>query len=208
MNPNFAHVNLLTRPQLDVAWISVTKCGSAFIRQVLRENNWFEPSDEVSEAIRRSRDIPKMIVLRDPVQRWISGFSECFSKSPAQLKILDLLDNETFWDTIAVNPVFDGHTEFQHRFYRGAANTQYIYMQTNHPAQEFYTKLAVWMRKYDCVAEFDRWRDPANSYENDPIKQAINLKLKDLVRSKYKEMLTELHNNDYKLLDQLPKLKL
>ena len=86
MDPD-RHVDLLTSPDLSVAWISVTKCASAFIRQTLYDNNWFEPSPEICEAIRQSEDIPKLIVLRDPIQRWISGFSQCFWDNPDIIKL-------------------------------------------------------------------------------------------------------------------------
>ena len=201
------HVDLLTSPDLSVAWISVTKCASAFIRQTLYKNNWFEPSPEICEAIRQSEDIPKLIVLRDPVQRWISGFSQCFGDNP---DIIKLLEQEVFWDTIAINPVFDGHTEYQHKFHRNAKNTKYIYMQSweTRSARTFYNQLSAWLTGFNYSLDLTGLYYPVNSYESDPAQCKVYLYLRKQVENKYRQMLTDLHKPDYELLDYLPKLKI
>lgn len=194
-------------PSLQYAWIDIPKCASSFIQKVLYDNNWTATHDPVlMDGIKRSPSVKKLVVLRDPVDRWVSGFSECFSTDK---QILDLLDNRAFWRSIFYkNPVFDDHTEHQHRFVRNAVNVEYIYLNSSANAQKFYATLAAWIRKAGYSADFDRWKDPVNPKTNDQVKLDINNKLRILLKDEnIFHNLKTIHSKDYALLETLPKFK-
>jgi len=185
-------------PTLKYAWINIPKNGSSFIQKVLDDNAWNDVPDNLINSIAESPSVKKLVVLRDPVERWISGFAQCMSDT-GSLKILDLLDNDMFITTIRMNPVYDDHTEYQHRFIGNAQNLEYIYMQKTRP-NEFYRLTAAWIRKTGGVADFDNWQDPVNPANNNANKLAINNKLS--VQFNKDTMLKDLHKTDYELFEK------
>ena len=114
------------------------------------------------------------------------------------MDILDLLDDPRFINTIMLNPVYDDHTEYQHRFIGNAQNLEYIYMQKSRP-NEFYRLLAAWIRKTGGTANFDNWQDPVNPASNNANKLAINNKLSVQLN---KDSALKLHKTDYELFEK------
>jgi hypothetical protein len=184
-------------PTLKYAWINIPKNGSSFIQKALDDNAWNDVHDDLISSIAESPSVKKLVVLRDPIERWISGFAQCMSDR--NINILDLLDNSTFINTIMLNPVYDDHTEYQHRFIDNAQNLEYIYMQKTRP-NEFYRLLAAWIRKTGGVADFDNWQDPVNPASNNANKLAINNKLS--VQFNKDKVLKDLHKTDYELFEK------
>jgi hypothetical protein len=184
-------------PTLKYAWINIPKNGSSFIQKALDDNAWNEVHDDLISSIAESPSVKKLVVLRDPVERWISGFAQCMSDR--NINILDLLDNSKFINTIMLNPVYDDHTEYQHRFIGNAQNLEYIYMQKTRP-NEFYRLTAAWIRKTGGVADFDNWQDPVNPASNNANKLAINNKLS--VQFNKDKVLKDLHKTDYELFEK------
>ena len=184
-------------PTLKYAWINIPKNGSSFIQKVLDDNAWNDVPDELIDSIAKSPSVKKIVVLRDPVERWISGFAQCMSDK--NINILDLLDNNKFINTVMLNPVYDDHTEYQHRFIGNAQNLEYIYMQKSRP-NEFYRLLAAWIRNTGGTASFDNWKDPVNPASNNANKLAINNKLS--VQFNKDTVLKDLHKKDYELFEK------
>ena len=184
-------------PTLKYAWINIPKNGSSFIQKALDDNAWNDVHDDLISSIAESPSVKKLVVLRDPIERWISGFAQCMSDR--NINILDLLDNSKFINTIMLNPVYDDHTEYQHRFIGNAQNLEYIYMQKTRP-NEFYRLTAAWIRKTGGVADFDNWQDPVNPASNNANKLAINNKLS--VQFNKDKVLKDLHKTDYELFEK------
>ena len=184
-------------PTLKYAWINIPKNGSSFIQKVLDDNAWNDVPEDLIDAIIESFSVKKIVVLRDPVERWISGFAQCISDR--HIDILDLIDNKKFLSTVMLNPVYDDHTEYQHRFIGNAQNLEYIYMQKNRP-NKFYRLFAAWIRSTGGVADFDNWQDPINPASNNANKLAINNKLS--VQFNKDKALKDLHKTDYELFEK------
>tara|TARA_R110000765_G_scaffold7673_1_gene25023 strand:+ start:1954 stop:2568 length:615 start_codon:yes stop_codon:yes gene_type:complete len=186
-------------PTLKYAWINIPKNASSFVQKALDDNKWNDVPDDLINSIAESPNIKKLVVLRDPVERWISGFAECWADHD---NILDLLDSNTFYDTVQKNPVYDDHTEYQHRFIGKAQNLQYIYMQKN-GINKFYKLLGAWIKRTGGFAEFDNYQNPTNPASNNPNKVAIVKKLS--AYCKQDNNISNLHKKDYELLEQYEK---
>ncbi len=164
-------------PTSKYAWINIPKNASSFIQKALYDNGWIDVPKENIDKIIESSIIKKLVVLRDPVDRWISGFSQCMFDH--NLNILDIVDNKVFQSLIYLNPVFDDHTEYQHRFVGNAQNLVYIYMDKEKP-NYFYRDLSIWIRTTGGVAGFDRWKDKINPTTNESRKLKINQALRTI----------------------------
>ena len=189
-------------PTLKYAWINIPKNASSFIQKALDDNKWNDVPDDLINSIAESPSIKKLVVLRDPVDRWISGFAQCWMDHD---DILDLLDSDVFYDTVQKNPVYDDHTEYQHRFIGKAQNLQYIYIsrKMKRTPSEFYKLLGAWIRGTGGFAKFDHFQDLTNPLSNDPNKVAIAKKLIEYCNQD--NSISDLHKKDYELLEHYEK---
>ena len=188
-------------PTLKYAWINIPKNASSFIQKVLDDNSWVDVPEDLIVPIAESPNIEKLVILRDPIKRWISGLAQCMSERDISI---DLLDDNDFIQTIFLNPVFDDHTEYQHRFIGNATNLKYIYMQNDNP-QKFYRLLASWIKSTNGIADFDNYTEPVNPASNNKDKLAIHNKLDEMFSKNVS--LLRLHKRDYNILDQHTKYK-
>src|SRR5210317_2132459 len=118
------HYAVMINPGFTHAWINIPKNASSFCQKVFDDNGWTMcNTDDLVDGILSAHTIKKIVVLRDPVQRWISGFAETYgywNTDNAHTRRLDLdkidklLENDVFWELIYNNPVMCSHTELQH----------------------------------------------------------------------------------------------
>ena len=225
---------VMVSPDLKHAWINIPKNASSFVQKVLDDNGWTMcHTDDLVDGILSAHTIKKIVVLRDPIERWISGFAQCMS-DPSHMggaefdtphkEILELLDNHAFWHTIRLNPVFDDHTEYQHRFIDAAQNVKYIYMQSRNQGNviadpnRFYRDLTEYVRWTGGTSDFQHWGlDPnrqhweqlVNPAENSTDKIAIYNKLRAIIKENkdYYNILKNAHSQDFDLYNTLTKFK-
>jgi hypothetical protein len=206
---------VMVSPGLTHAWINIPKNCSSFCQKVFDDNGWTMcHTDDLVDGILLAHTIKKIVVLRDPVERWISGFSQGMIDSNVE-DVLDLLDNPAFWQTLRFNPVFDDHTEYQHRFIGAAQNVKYINIQNRTQdlqytdPNRFYRDLTAFIRSAGGTSEFQYWKEPTNPAENDPGKFAIFNKLHAIIkeRKEYYNILKNAHSKDYELYNTLTKFE-
>jgi len=208
------------------AWINIPKNCSSFIQKVLDDNGWSMLHGDVADSILETDSINKIVVLRDPVQRWISGFAETYGywnnhENRATKINLDklekLLDNDVFWELVYNNPVMCDHTELQHRFIGSAKNVQYIKMQDKQPnanqvsdPNRFYRELTDYIRYTGGTSEFQFWSELTNPVTNDEDKMRVYNKIQEVMKNnpEIKEYLEQAHSHDYQLFHTLKRFSI
>ncbi len=207
-------------PTFKYAWINIPKNCSSFVQKVLDDNSWIDVADDIIDSVLSSNNIEKIVVLRDPVQRWISGFAETFSIQDdwdpilhIDLDKLDtLLDMEEFWKVIYVNPVMCIHTEHQHRHIGNAKNIRYIKLQDKQPdnrsvtdPNRFYRELTDYIRYTGGVSNFQHWTELTNPVNSDNRKLRVYNKILNTIQKdpSIKKELKDCHEQDYELFHNL-----
>lgn len=195
------NIRILLSPTLDCIWINIPKNGSSFVQKVLQDTGWRLPHPDSHDGLLRS-NIRKFFILRNPVERFISGFAECFIDDPS---MLDLLDNPTFLRVLARNPVYDGHTTQQHLFIPDTSNSEHIYLGSGRPPQRFFFNVQEWVRENGGQADCGTWNDAVNPRHNDDNKLAINTKLREIIRNdkKFEESIVDFYSQDSDLLTKI-----
>jgi len=193
-------------------WIDIPKCASSLIQKVLKDRGWVTHSDpNLLIGFKRAPQVKKFCILRDPVERWISGFAECFSTEP---NIVELLDSKVFWRVILKNPHFDDHTESMYRFLQQCNDLTYIYMNANEStgtgANKLYRDIAGYLKNigYPCD-EMWNWKEKVNPYNNNSTKQQIYLRMHQILKEN-PNLYNSLKNTlryDYELLEKYKKFK-
>lgn len=204
---------VMVNPGLTYAWINIPKNASSFCQKVFDDNGWTMcHTNDLMDGILSAHVISKIVVLRDPVERWISGFSQCMADSSQPLStILDLLENNAFWTTVFFNPVLDDHTEHQYRFIGNALNVKYIYIQSRSTTgtvsdpNRFYRDLTDYVRSTNGFSNFQYWKEPTNPAENNKKKFAINRQLRAILKENknYYDKLKNCYKKDYDLINTL-----
>jgi hypothetical protein len=207
---------------LEHAWINIPKNCSSFVQKALDDNGWHFISGDTAVSILATNSIKKIVVLRDPVQRWISGFAETYgywntdtihhSRKLDLDKIDELLENDAFWELVYNNPVMCPHTELQHRFIGTAKNVQYIKIQDKPPEglqvsdpNRFYRELTEYIRWTGGSSNFERWTELTNTVSNDEGKQRVYNKILEVMNTnpEIQDRLTQAHSRDYGLFNEL-----
>jgi len=212
---------VMLSPDLKHAWINIPKNCSSFIQKVLDDNGWNMLTRDIADSILATDSIKKIVVLRDPVQRWTSGFAETYgywNTDDANTRKLDLdkidklLENDTFWELVYNNPVMCPHTELQHRFIGTAKNVRYIKLQDKTPGvlhvtdpNRFYRELTEYVRWTGGSSNFERWTELTNPVSNNEGKQRVYNKILEVMNTnpEIHDRLTRAHSRDYGLFNEL-----
>ena len=212
---------IMVSPSLTHAWINIPKNCSSFIQKVLDDNGWSMLTGDIADSILATDSIKKIVVLRDPVERWISGFAETYgywNTDNAHIKKLDLdkidklLENDAFWELIYNNPVMCHHTELQHRFIGIAKNIRYIKIQDKtlnglqvSDPNRFYREFTEYIRWTGGSSNFERWTELTNPVSNNEGKQRVYNKILEVVNTnpEIHDRLTKAHSRDYGLFNEL-----
>jgi len=195
---------ILISPQLDCIWINIPKNASSFMQKILQDNGWREPDSSIRLDLLNS-SIRKLCIFRNPVERWISGFAECFMDMP---EIIDLLDTPAFIKVVERSPIFDNHTELQSTFIINSTNLEYIHLRSVVDASRFFTNVEQWIKENGGQADCGRWQDPINPSSNDEIKHMINKKLKKIVEqnTSLRESLDNFFSPDVVLINKAKRI--
>lgn len=195
---------VLINPDQNCIWINIPKNASSFIQTILTENGWVEPDPSIRAELLES-DIRKFCILRNPLERWVSGFAECFMDLP---EICDLLNNPIFIKVIERNPVFDNHTELQSSFVKNTTNLEYILLESNVDAGNFFRTIEKWITKNNGTADCKFWRNKVNPYDNDNDKHYVYWNARKLMQENksFQDSLNKFYISDFHLLDKAKKV--
>ena len=219
----------MVSPNLKHAWVNIPKNCSSFIQKILDDNNWTVVQSEAGnytdlvDSILSSKSVEKIVILRDPVQRWISGFAETFGLQEYNVKIAlnDLSDrfaSDAWWKIVYQNPVMCFHTEMQHRFIWNAKNVKYIKMQDKNPIDQghvvtnpnkFFKEFTNYINYTGGTSDFQNWKELINPVHSDKNKLLVYNKILECIKNN-KNILDELKNalyEDYNLFYDLEKFK-
>lgn len=117
-----------SHPDSDLCWINIPKNASSWTQTLLaHEFLWYEHDYHEQPELQYKK---KLICLRDPVERWVSGITEFFFQYYPKVE-LDQINDLTLWliyDRIA----FDDHTEKQSLFLEGLDPENCVFFRCDH----------------------------------------------------------------------------
>jgi hypothetical protein len=182
-------------------WINIPKNASSFTQTLFAHQLLWTPHNYFDIDV---RDKTAIVVLRDPVERWISGISEYVSLYHKNFNLNDL--NNQMLDWIFDRVAFDDHTEAQIYFIQDLDLSKTIWFRCD---MDFENKLIKWMESVglvqsgfqvpDCVREFD------NISSSDHDKKNIKTYFRQVIESNpgYLRSLKKYFDEDYNLINQI-----
>lgn len=98
----------LVSPDQQLKYVNIPKCASSATKQALEAANWHYGVYHDNPVIAKAHSI---IVLRDPIERWLSGICEYFTLYHSSIDVS--MFNPAFFDLIIEQTTVDDHTEKQ-----------------------------------------------------------------------------------------------
>jgi len=93
-------------PCRQMGFVTINKCCSRSIIKWCKDTNWLAVNTHLDDNKRKY-----LVILRDPIDRWISGFSTYLSINDIDLKTID----QKYWKIFKDVVVFDSHTLPQYK---------------------------------------------------------------------------------------------
>jgi hypothetical protein len=184
------HANL----DRDFIYVNIPKNASSWTKQQLEALDFTQQNYYVNNL----SDHPAVVVLRDPVDRWISGIAEYFTRyyhrnSPADLNSFTI-------DIIFNHITFDPHTEKQLYFIQDLDPSKIVYFWFDDDYRRQFGKFLTEQGIRNTATD----SEPAWWSGHNPVKQAewkefFQQQLKN--NSKYQDQIHRHFNQDYELIE-------
>jgi hypothetical protein len=213
-NKGFKYGSGLTSPDRTKFIVNIPKNASSFFEQWAKENKWtVAHADHVSQTLKEI-----IVILRDPVERWISGFAQYVSGNILHakrfyntdtgpgpdfqymsgvefVKNYNPLTERLVFDNLEL---FDDHVWSQQIFFKDLLPNlprTYFYINKNINYQ-----LQTYLGWLPASENLDR-NDSNNDSDKKLIKQFITDRLKQI--SELEKSILDAYVEDYKLIEQI-----
>jgi len=179
----------MSSPDIDLMYVNIPKNASSWIKSVLSNLNW-EHYNYYTDNLNK----PSIVVLKDPVERWLSGIAEYMYLYHGNIDITNL--TQSFFDIVFDRISFDDHTEKQILFLENIDLNTCTFFQCNNTLK---TTLGHFLNH-----DFNDYPSK-HVTKDDPIRSKFReLFLHELKsNSKYQSQLNLYYAKDYNLINSV-----
>ena len=177
----------MSHPSTDLMYINIPKNASSWVKLVLGSQGW-----EFYNYHTDHLDKPAIVVLRDPVERWLSGIAEYLYLYHRNMDTVHL--SRAFFDMIFNRVAFDDHTESQILFLQGINIDRCTFFRCN---SEFRNNFLTFLNTHSNIED---QHVTANSAER---LKFFNIFKQQLENSKYKHQVEQYFEKDYQLINSV-----
>jgi hypothetical protein len=199
-----------------LVYVNIPKNASCWVKYHLSQcqsefYNYYHQGFDVTRNL-------ALIVLRDPVERWISGMSQILIgyNNPNHSMHVDRLD----WQKVTSELVRDTHTQPQHEFFANIPHDRIVWFRCDGQLKETFPNF---LKKYnlgirwlsedqDVDNQFNMTKkiqkQIVNNYSRPPQQQIVD-KIQAVLKQhpEYVERIKNLYLEDYKLFNTVPYYK-
>lgn len=179
----YSNFGLCVTDHTEYFYVPIPKNASSYTTTSLVENNWSHDNYIHHD---RLKTLTAIVILRDPIDRWISGINQYFVFNHPDIKFLsgDLLK------VIFNKVVMDDHSEKQSYFCNGLDTSNTIFVRFEPNLQLFLN--AFFQNKF-------KFHSQQINNNQSTIKQQLKKSLTDDIINKLKKF----YDCDYKLFDKI-----
>jgi hypothetical protein len=181
-----------SHPNTDLMYVHIPKNASSWTKPNLKDFGWefYNYHDD------DMHDKTAMVVLRDPVERWISGIAEYLALYHPNFILHDLEAMDLIFDRIC----FDDHTERQVNFVHGLDRDQCVFFLCDkHYRQDF----SVFLDEQGMPNRYHKYEYQHVS-EADPMRKKFkNIFAREIQNPKYLTAVKDYFAADYELINSV-----
>jgi hypothetical protein len=144
-----------------------------------------------------------IVILRDPLDRWISGMTQMIYTEPYQL--VDQVNNmhiDTFdWELVMEKIEYDNHTQKQVDFIYNIPHNQIVWLKFDSQLKDNFINL---MLLYGCDVEIKK-SDKDNITLKNSVKHSVIKKIADKLNQhpEYRQKIIDHYHEDYALINSV-----
>lgn len=176
----------------DLMYVHIPKNASSWTKPNFKDFGWEFYNYHDDELYNKTA----IVVLRDPIERWISGIAEYFALYHSDFIMHDLEAMDLIFDRV----VFDDHTERQVNFIHGLDRDRCVFFNCD----EYYREdLSVFLDEQGMPNRFHRY-EPQHVSENDPVRKKFkNIMSREIVNPKHLKLVQDYFAPDYELINSV-----
>lgn len=181
-----------SHPSSDLMYVKIPKNASSWTNPLLKEDWGWKFYNYHTDKI----DKTAIVVLRDPVDRWITGIAEYLASYHPTI----VLDKSGSLDLIFDRVVFDDHTERQVNFIHGLETDRCIFLWCDSNYRQNFSDL---LTEHGMPNEYFNY-DYQNASETNSIRKRFKqLFSREIENSKYMQSIKNYFEADYQLINQV-----
>ena len=187
----------MSHPAVPLMYVHIPKNASSWTKPNLLDWQWefynFR-TDKLNNKL-------AMVVLRDPLNRWLSGIAEYFALYHNELDIEKHRYDKGFLDLVFDRIAFDDHTERQLYFLQGLDLSNCVWFRCDDTYREKFTKF---LNSHGISRDYTRY-DYQHTSEDSPPRQKFKNFFSSIVEenSKYCDAVKNYFHEDYKLINKV-----
>jgi len=182
----------MSNSDTDLMYVYIPKNASSWTKPNLQDWGW-EFYNYHNDGLNKHA----LVVLRDPVERWLSGIAECLTLYHPGFELNDTETVELIFDRIC----FDDHTEKQVKFLQGLDTDNCTFMWCD----EFYrNNFSQFINEYLGENKYYNY-EYQHVTKNSPIRERFKNIFTQLIDTvpEYLSQIENYYDDDYKLIEQV-----
>ena len=184
----------MTTLEQNLMYVQIPKNASSWTKLNLKELDWSNFNYHYDHLYKKHA----LVVLRDPVDRWLSGICEYFALYHQDINTDQF--NTSFYDLLMEQLVFDDHTEQQHYFIEGLSYDKITFFLCDHNYRSNFSnflKEQGFDNKYHCY-------DYQHATKDDVLRSKFKKIFEPLLQeSKYINKIKHHYQKDYELIESI-----
>ena len=182
----------MSHPNSDLMYVNISKNASSWTKPLLKEDWGWKFCNYHTDKINKTA----IVVLRDPVDRWITGIAEYLASYHPTASLHNFETLDLIFDRV----VFDDHTERQVNFIHGLDTDRCIFLWCDSNYRQNFSSL---LAEYGMPNEYFNY-DYQNVSETNPTRKRFKqIFSKEIENSKYMESIKNYFEADYQLINQV-----
>jgi hypothetical protein len=183
----------MSHPDMNLMYVNIPKNASSWTKPNLLDWGW-EFYNYRTDGLNK----PALVVLRDPVDRWLSGIAEYFTLYHPGLRTDEITLG--FLDLVFDRITFDDHTDLQVKFIEGLDTEQCTFFWCDHAYKEKFSKF---LNTHNMTNRYFKYADQHVS-KNSPVRSNWKTLFGNhLENSKYLAQVKDYFKQDYELIEKV-----
>ena len=182
----------MSKGDIGLMYVYIPKNASSWTKPNLLDHGW-----EFFNYHTDNLNKPALVVLRDPIERWLSGIAEYMTLYQPNFRLMFQETEELIFDRIC----FDDHTEKQVKFLHGLDTERCTFMWCD---ENYRHNFSNFIAEHYGTNKYARYEYQHVS-EKDEQRRRFKILFQRLLdrEPKYVRQLTEYYAEDYKLIEQV-----
>lgn len=184
----------MTTVDQNLMYVQIPKNASSWTKPNLKDLGWTDYNYHYNNMYKKHA----LVVMRDPVERWLSGICEYFALYHETIDTNEF--NKTFYDLLMEQIVFDDHTEQQHYFIEGLSLNNITFFLCD---KDYRVHFGSFLKNQGFDNKYHKYEfqhTTANSLLRSKFKKIFEPLL---LESKYLNKIKDFYKKDYELMNSV-----